>query len=241
MRRLAILLAALTLLAAGCGDDGSILDPTLPTSATTGDTGTTAPPVTEAPATTGAPATTEVPPETTTPPPPTTTTTLPPTTTTTSPPPVYDIDPSDLFPAPLPGSGGAPGSGCVVPGGSTTLTPGVWFGFATTYSGGRIGFDLACFFTGELGWEKAEEDGEEGYDLDFYIRNNNPAIRQVTLDPGARVFALDSGGGGAEPVEITAADWPLGAGYVPCPGEYCAVWLYVNGGVATGLVEQYLP
>jgi hypothetical protein len=122
-----------------------------------------------------------------------------------------------------------------------TLTDGIWYGYATTYSGGEIGFDLACFFTGEIGWDKAAEDGEIGYDLDFYIRNNNPTIRQVELDPGASVFVLDTGGGGVDLTEVTAAAWPTGGGWVPCPGEFCAVWLYVNNGVITSLVEQYLP
>jgi hypothetical protein len=38
-------------------------------------------------------------------------------------------------------------------------------------------------------------------------------------------------------------DWPDTGGtrYVPCPGDYCAAWVYVNGGVITELVEQYLP
>ena len=30
-------------------------------------------------------------------------------------------------------------------------------------------------------------------------------------------------------------------GYIPCPGEFCSVWLYVNNGNVTEVLEQYLP
>ncbi|MCB2223530.1 MAG: hypothetical protein KQH83_05070 [Actinobacteria bacterium] len=227
MRRIALLLTALALVAAACGDD--VLGDGSTTAAPT-----TVPPTTEAPPTTGtAPTTTTLPP--------TTVTTAPPETTTTeaAPPLAYPIGDGQHLPDPLPGSNQAHGSGCVVPGGSMTLTDGIWFGFATTHAGGEIGFDLACFFTGQAAIDAATEDGEEAFD--FYIRNNNPTIRQVPLPPDARVLSIDDPGGPVPPFEVTGAEWPVGNGFVACPGPYCAVWLYVNDGVVTGLVEQYLP
>ena len=34
-------------------------------------------------------------------------------------------------------------------------------------------------------------------------------------------------------------DWERA--YAECPGEFCGVWLYVNDGVVTEIVEQYVP
>ncbi|MCB2223531.1 MAG: hypothetical protein KQH83_05075 [Actinobacteria bacterium] len=233
MRRTALLLTALALVAAACGDD--VLD---------GGATTAAPATTQAPPTTHGgstlPPTTEAPPPPSSTLPPTTATTAAPATTTTAAPPpshTYEIDDSDFFPIPEPGSNGAHGSGCVVPGGSMTLTDGIWFGFATTHAGGEIGFDLACFFTGQAAIDAATEDGEEAFD--FYIRNNNPTIRQVPLASDARVFYVD--GATINMLETTPAAWPTASSYLPCTGQYCSVWLYVNDGVATGMVEQYLP
>ncbi|MCJ7725222.1 MAG: hypothetical protein MUP76_02370, partial [Acidimicrobiia bacterium] len=194
MRRIAPLLLALALMAAaaGCGDDGLVL----------GDGSTT-----EAPATTDTTDTTDAPSTTDTAPPATTATTLPPattaaptteaTTTTTAAPPttagiVYEVDEGNFFPDPLPGSDQAHGSGCVVPGGSTTLADGIWFGFVTAATPGMLTFDLACFWTGAAAEAKAIEDGEEVFD--FYIRNMNPTTRQVPIDGAARFWYLDMTG-----------------------------------------------
>lgn len=41
---------------------------------------------------------------------------------------------------------------------------------------------------------------------------------------------------------VEFADWPTqSAGYLPCPGAGCGVWLYINGGVVDAVVEQWLP
>ena len=45
----------------------------------------------------------------------------------------------------------------------------------------------------------------------------------------------------SSPTEIPLAAWPHPDSFQACPGEYCSVWLYVNGGQATAVVEQYLP
>ena len=40
-----------------------------------------------------------------------------------------------------------------------------------------------------------------------------------------------------------STDWPPDwtRAYSECPGEGCGVWLYINQGIATELVEQYVP
>ncbi|HAX81443.1 MAG TPA: hypothetical protein DCY40_02605 [Actinobacteria bacterium] len=148
----------------------------------------------------------------------------------------YGVDPTDLFPDVFGVSGDPHGSGCVV--GADVLPAGVWFGFAKAYGGGTITFDLACFFTGAAAAAAATADGEEV--MDFYIRNQNPKLYTVPVSPSAEVWYVDMIGG-PEPTPIPLASWPTSDSYSMCPGDHCPVWLYVNGGAATGIVEQYLP
>lgn len=212
MRRHALLLLTLALIIAACGDD----DDTATTATTVVTTTTTA-------ATTTAPTTTSA-----------TTTTAAPTTTTTAPL-VFVIDTEDFFPDPLPGSADAHGSGCVS---GPTLGDGIWFGFAHAVADGTITFDLACFFTGPAAVAAATADGAEAFD--FYIRNANPSTRAVPMAADAQVYGVTDTAGGIEMVAVVG--WPpTPGGYLECPAEFCAVWLYVNGGIATGIVEQYLP
>lgn len=218
MKRILILTVLVALLAAACGDD-SAASTTATTTTTTAATTTMAPVTT----TTDAATTTAV----------VTTTTAAVTTTTTTI--VYAVDSSSFFPDVLGSAGDPNGSGCVV--NADILPNGVWFGYATSVSGATITFDLACFFTGDAAVAAATADAAEAFD--FYIRNQNPKTYSVPIDGGADVFIVDPVT--IEETQISAASWPSGASFVPCPGEFCAVWLYVNGGQATGLVEQYLP
>lgn len=212
MRRHTLLLLTLALILTACGDDDTATTATTATTTTTTAASTTAPTTTVA----------------------TTTSTTAPTTTTTAPP-VFVVDTADFFPDPLPGSAEANGSGCVS---SPTLGDGIWFGFAHAVADGTITFDLACFFTGPAAVAAATADGAEAFD--FYIRNANPSTREVPMAADAKVYGVTDGAGGIEMVPVVG--WPPNpGGYVECPGEFCAVWLYVNGGVATGIVEQYLP
>ncbi|MCB2223529.1 MAG: hypothetical protein KQH83_05065 [Actinobacteria bacterium] len=235
-----ILATALATAAAGCGDDQQVLgDGTTTAAPTTGAPTTAGPTTTGAPATTAAPTT-----EATTTAPSTTVTTAPPTTTTTVaptlPPGPYYGPPPPYFPAPLPGSDQAHGSGCVVPGGSTTLPDGIWFGFAEGTTPGMLTFDLACFWTGAVAVDKATEDGEEAFD--FYIRNNNPTTRQVPVSASARVWYVDMTSPDVSvPDEIPLSAWPHPDSFMTCPDQWCSVWIYVNDGEVTALVEQYLP
>ncbi|MFH2072019.1 MAG: hypothetical protein ABIJ75_04115, partial [Actinomycetota bacterium] len=151
----------------------------------------------------------------------------------------YVVDESTFFPDPLPGSDQAHGSGCVVPGGSTTLTDGIWFGYVTAFTPGTLTFDLACFWTGAIAEAKAIEDGEEAFD--FYIRNQNPLTRQVPLAGSARVWYVPAVGDVSFPIETPVTSWPHPDSFLACPSDWCGVWLYVNDGKATALVEQYLP
>ncbi len=221
MRRPATLLLSVMLLAAACGDDDAVTTVTATTTTATTTT-TLAPTSTAATTTTVAPTTTVA-----------TTTTMATTTTAAA---LYQIDPTDFFPDVFGVAGDPHGSGCVV--GADVLPAGVWFGFVEAVSGGVITFDLACFFTGDAAVAAATADGAEAFD--FYVRNLNPKVYSVPISPSAQVYYVDMISG-PEPTPIALADWPTADSFTTCPGEFCPVWLYVNGGVATGIVEQYLP
>lgn len=142
---------------------------------------------------------------------------------------------------PLPGSDGALGSGCAP--GAEELPDGIWFGSLVTVSSNDIGFDLACWFSGEAANEAAAEDGFEEIPVpnDYYIRNEVDTLRTVPVDPDAVIQWYPAGS------EIELSERPWGewvadpAGYLPCPGEWCLGWLYVNDGTVTEVVQQYTP
>jgi hypothetical protein len=235
MRRLAFVLLTLAVLAAGCGGGGGAFDTTTTAATTSSGAESTS---SSSEATTSAP-TTEA---TTTTEGTTTTTTL---ATTTTAAPVYLVDTSNFFPGIFPGvTNGAHGSGCVTPG-FDHLPNGVWFGYAEGVGGGVITFDLACFFTGSVACDAQIEDGfaaNPSECIDFWIRNNVPTTFAVPISPTARVWYVDMvSPDPSVPTEIPLTSWPTPASFQTCPGQYCAVWLYVNGGQATAIVEQYLP
>ena len=222
-----VVIALLAAVLAGCGDSSST---------------TTDPVVVGSTTTSASPATTTVP-ESTTTTTTTTTTTAPPTTTepppTTSAPPEYSVATYGLFPDPLPGSDEAHGSGCTVDG--SELPDGLWFGFVVAAAADVFTFDLACFWTGEAAVAAATADGEEEV-FDFYIRNANARTRTAVGSPDGTAYWLDSAGD-LTPQPTLMTDWPVVSetAYQDCPSQQCAVWLYMNDGVVTELVEQYLP
>jgi hypothetical protein len=162
-----------------------------------------------------------------------TTTTVPPTTTTT----VYYVVTGTLYPPDAVDGTGASGSGCAP--GSGSLPAGVWFGYASAGNATSVQFDLACWYFGDLAWEIADTYGETA-ENDYYIVNENPALRTVPVAPGAVVHHIDPMSIGHD--LISYPDWLLEPpGYLMCPFEFCPLWLYVNDGVVTEILEQYVP
>lgn len=214
MRRFGLALIVVALVAAGCGDDGA--------GPTTTAAGSTTVPTT---ATTAGTATTTA---TTSP-----ATTAPPTTS----PAVFSVATHGTFPDPLGAAADGQGSGCVT--GGDALPDGIWFGYAAAISADSISLDLACFFIGEAAVAAATADGAEAFD--FYVRNQNPKLYTVPVALSATVHFLDASTGTIDLNLLAYSDWPVGLGYNPCPGEFCGMWLFVNGGVVTEVVEQYFP
>lgn len=236
MRHLGLVLVfGLVLMA--CGDDDAVFSTTVPTADATAASSTVPP---TAPATTLPATTTTLPSSPTTAAPSTTAapaTTAPTTPTTVAGAPFTSGD-YGFFPAPLGTAADGHGSGCIhAPG---TLTDGMWFGFVEAIGGGAVTFDMGCFFTGPAAVAAAAADGAEAFD--FYIRNMNPMTYNVPLDPVGTAYWLDIVGD-LTPLPIPMTSWPIpwDPNYQVCPADHCSVWLFVNGGIVTELIEQYLP
>jgi hypothetical protein len=153
----------------------------------------------------------------------------------------YRASPTVVPPDPLPGSDDAAGSGCTP--GPGTLPDGVWFAMAEEITADGISFDLACFFFGDAANAAAAEDGVEEIPVpnDYYIRNQVDTLRSMPVPATAVVHTLGvSIDDGFE--TITYSTWAEQEdGFLICPGQSCLVWLYVNGGRVTEIVEQYIP
>jgi hypothetical protein len=137
----------------------------------------------------------------------------------------------------------ANGSGCV-PGGDD-LPDGVWFGFvedviegAGSQGGDRLVFDMGCFYSGVAAHEEAWFDGVYPYE-EIYARNQVAKTFDASVISETVVYRLDTYG---DHVVSTLDDWFEGFGASRrCPGSECAVWLYINSGIVTEIVEQVLP
>jgi hypothetical protein len=137
---------------------------------------------------------------------------------------------------------GADGSGCLADAGD--LPDGAWFGFAPAWDAAGIDFDPACFFTGEEAAKEAASRGEESPPPnDFFIVNDAVAVRRVPVAEGVAALRITHDkDGGVTQEQTTFADLVAQPGtYLPCPGEICPVWIYVNGGAVTEVQMQYLP
>ncbi len=213
--RTIVVAAGLLLVVTACGDSGEAT-----TAPTAGDT-TTSTVIVTSPDTTAPPTTIVV-------------VSIPP---PTAPP----ADGPSLFPPdPLPGSDGANGSGCNP--GEGPLPDGVWVGLVGDHDADGFEFDLACFYFGDIAEEKAAEEGGEAPG-GFYISNQNPALRRIDLDRATPVQWLVAPPNADLHFEtLPYADWHDDpTGYSNCPGDFCLVWLYVEEGQVTEIVEQYVP
>ena len=137
-----------------------------------------------------------------------TSTTIPAGTGTTGAPSFTVGSPTVTPPDPLPGSGGASGSGCEP--GPGPLPDGVWFGEASATQTASVTFDLVCFFFLDHAYQAAADDGIDPDTVtnDLYIRNRNPETRDVPVDRDAVGWEL---------VGIQVGTGPLGRLAPPRP------------------------
>ncbi len=129
----------------------------------------------------------------------------------------------------LAGSEGAAGSGCAP--GTSSLPDGMWLGFVTARTAAAIEFDLACIYFWAPGY--VEEDSSE----DFH--NNDLTLRTIAVDPSVPVHVI-------APVELGFVTMPFSVWpedpdlYPMCPSDHCVVWLFINGGEVTEILEQLI-
>jgi hypothetical protein len=159
-------------------------------------------------------------------------------------------------PSPQPtGSTGSTGSanpGCSGAPAPATLADGTYFGYVESVDvdSGTMGFDLACFYTGEEANEQAAQRGDEvPVPNDVYIVNDNTTIRDVPVDPstelllidwneccetspGAELDAFASAIGGPDFVEIGGRRYA---------GGLSPYWVTIENGQVVLIEEQFLP
>jgi serine/threonine protein kinase len=149
-------------------------------------------------------------------------TTAAPTTASTTPSTVAAPDPSPLGQRPVLRVGEASGSGCTP--GAGALPDGWWFGFpASPVGNGRtFGFDLACF----------NLDGSDPVGSST-VTNDNETLRQVPLAQQASLVCLVEGARGVTEGPCTTTS--------PGGGSWPGIWVRIEGGEATRVLEQYEP
>ena len=118
------------------------------------------------------------------------------------------------------------------------LSDGIWFGMVKGIDPGSVLVDIACYWSGEGAAAKAVSDGHEP--VLFYLINEDPQTYTVELDAFGTAHWVD---GESSPEPIPMAAWPVAGSTFDqrCPHETCGVWLFINGGAVTELVEWYLP
>jgi hypothetical protein len=143
--------------------------------------------------------------------------------TTTILPQRYEVDDPTYHPESLPGAGDYFGSGCSP--GTTKLPDGVWFGHIESVASSAIEFDLICF--------APTPPGEDGVGR---FTNSSPKLRTVPVESTATVHAI-APDGFWELQEY--ATWHLDPGQEGfCEPDGCwNVWLYVNSGYITEIVQ----
>lgn len=137
----------------------------------------------------------------------------------------------------MPANDSPSGSGCT-PGDAATLPEGEWFGVVTATSANSLEFDLACWFTGDAAVEAAAEDGEESPPPnDYYIRNENPQVRSLSVSSATLVTWYPDGNPTSE-TEVSFEEWAAG---VAPRGFLFGVWLDVIDGEVQQIREQWVP
>lgn len=136
----------------------------------------------------------------------------------------------------LDGGDSAEGSGCSP--GTDGLPDGLWFGFAVEAAGEAMGFDLACWFTGDAAIEAAAEDGAEPPPNGYHVRNASGAIRSVPVEPSAVVTWYPDVGDPATELVIGYVEW---ASAVHARGIDLGIWITVEDGHIVEVLEQWVP
>jgi hypothetical protein len=134
---------------------------------------------------------------------------------------------------------------------SPTLEDGRHFGFIRSVelrtSPETISFDLAYRLDGE---EANQAAAERGYptpvDNDYFVVNDNPKLRTVTLSPSAEILLVDWNRCCEDFVTVDPERFQASFGLpeyssLHPQGEFSQYWVTVAGGIVVKIEEQYRP
>lgn len=132
----------------------------------------------------------------------------------------------------------AEGSGCSP--GEGDLPDGEWYGGVADVEGNTIDFDLACWFSGDAAARAAAEDGEESPPPnDYYVRNENPTVRPLSVEDNVEVVWYPELGDPTSEATTTFADWVDG---LSDRGEFIpGIWVEIEDGAVVRIHEQWVP
>ena len=131
------------------------------------------------------------------------------------------------------------------------------FAYVTGFDGSTVTADYATFLTGEEASAAAREDGVIGVDEtvpnDFYIRNDNPTLRELPVSEKAPVVLQTCfvDGPCVRQTAVTLEQWAgllaeqapggLPGGWQWYGGGALPYWLTLQDGAVVHVTEQYLP
>ena len=147
---------------------------------------------------------------------------------------------------------GSANPGCSGASAPATLDDGTYFGFVESIDTGSatMAFDLACFYSGDEANEQAAQRGDEvPVPNDVYIVNDNPATRDVPVDPGTELRLIDwnaccetSPGAMLDALGTAVAQGDFvevdGFRYA---GSLSPYWITIEDGRVVLIEEQFLP
>lgn len=133
-----------------------------------------------------------------------------------------------------------------------TLADGTYFGFVESIGMGSdaMAFDLACFYSGDEANEQAAQRGDEvPVPNDVYIVNDNPATRDIPVDPGTELRLIDWNAccETSPGAELDALGTAIAEGdFVEIDGRRYAgglspYWITIEDGRVVLIEEQFLP
>jgi hypothetical protein len=145
-------------------------------------------------------------------------------------------------------------SGSPVASGSPVIEDGRNFAFVTAVDASAsqptVTYDLAYFLTGDAATQAAKDHGDEAPPPnDYYIVNDNPALRTVPLAPNARLVLLDwkhccdqtFDGVLSDFADAVNGDAEMTVDGHVYKGPMSPYWLIARDGQIVRIEEQYLP
>jgi len=149
-------------------------------------------------------------------------------------------------------TGAVVANGCSGGTAPTILPDDTYFGYVQRLDtvSGAMAFDLACFYTGDEANQQAAARGDEvPVPNDVYIVNDNTTIRNLTVDPSAKLKLIDwnqccDPTPGADLDDFASAlgnDAFVEAGGRSYAGSLSPYWVTIENGIVTRIEEQFLP